>query len=101
MLQLRTIFESKKRRLDDLVREVKNWEIRKYVYRDEDSIKEVKERLAKLPIKPRSRTNTSKNSKATSMSMMENKPDQTQIIRRSTSKEKFRDLSPPAVFKEE
>jgi hypothetical protein len=69
------------------------------VYRDEDSIKEVKDRLAKLPVKPRSQTNTSKNSKATSMSMMESKPDQTHIIRRSTSKEKFRDFSPPSVLK--
>ena len=33
--------------------------------------------------------------------MMESKPDQTRLIRRSTSKEKFRDISPPEAMKED
>jgi predicted nucleic acid-binding Zn-ribbon protein len=36
MLQLRSLFDTKKRRLDELLKEVRNWEIRKYVFRDED-----------------------------------------------------------------
>lgn len=96
MIQLRAVFDAKKKKYDELAREVKNWEIRKYVYRDQDGIKEVQDRLAKLPTKPRSQTHTSKNNgKITSMSMMEGKLDKDEELRRSTSKDRFEHPSPP------